>query len=118
MTGCSYCGAAAVVQWVRRPNGAEIAAYAAMVQEWRDSVALLADPQAMPAFGALPTVADTTVSVYACGAHAISLDLAALVHAPECSAPNPDHLPNCDCVPESVSAVPVEGDTLPASWGG
>lgn len=120
MSGCSFCGAAGVVQWTRRPNAAELAAHVAVVQEWRDGITLLADPQEpAPEFAPLPKASDTAVSVYACAAHAIQIDLAAFVHSANCTAPNPDNLPNCDCTPEPIpadSVSPITEDTLPASW--
>lgn len=55
--------------------------------------------------------------VYACGPHAISLDLAAHIHAAACSGPNAANLPGCDCTPEPipVSDTPPT-TTLPTGW--
>lgn len=59
-------------------------------------------------------------AVFACTDHAITLDLAALVHQPTCTAPNLANLPLCDCTPEPAPAPePLMQDVranLPASW--
>lgn len=59
-----------------------------------------------------------TDAVYACSEHPISLDLASLIHAPSCTAPDPAHLPACGCTPEPLpqpepDLPPV---TLPTGW--
>lgn len=93
---CSACGSAAVVQWRRRPTVAELAELTAA------------------------QVPDATRAVYACGAHAISVDLAAHVHAAECTAPDAKNLPGCDCTPEPIPVVAAPMDqptvTLPTGW--
>lgn len=58
-------------------------------------------------------------AVYGCGQHAITLDAAALVHQPECPAPDPGHLPACGCTPEPAEPVTAPGQdviTLPTGW--
>lgn len=58
-------------------------------------------------------------AVFGCGPHAITLDLAALVHAPTCTAPNPVNLPGCDCTPEPAPPPePMLGaaQPLPDHW--
>jgi len=77
--GCSLpgCPAAPLVQWQRRPTEAELAALVEVEQSKRDAVLAAADAEEPgPVFGPLPTAADTTIAVYACGPHAISMDLA------------------------------------------
>lgn len=65
-----------------------------------------------------PTDPGSTVAVFACGPHAITLDLAAHVHAPDCPAPNTDLLPNCGCTPEPLPAPEPdpEPQPLPDHW--
>ena len=59
-------------------------------------------------------------AVLACATHGITLELAAHVHAPTCTAPNPAHLPACDCTPEPLPPAepftPAPPQNLPASW--
>lgn len=118
---CAACDATPLVHWQRRLTDDELAAYIALEQARRDEEVLLADAQqAPPVFGPLPTEADVTRAVHACGQHAISIDAAALIHTKTCSAPNPATLPGCDCTPEPAPA-PEPAPTaprLPASWGG
>ncbi|MFE2911236.1 hypothetical protein [Kitasatospora indigofera] len=45
---------------------------------------------------------DGTVPVFGCGRHAVSIDLAARVHAASCPAPDEALLPACGCTPEPV----------------
>ncbi|MEV6833468.1 hypothetical protein AB0N17_02885 [Streptomyces sp. NPDC051133] len=115
--GCSSAGclAAPLVQWQRRPTDGELEAVVAAEQARRDQVLAVAAPhQSTPVFGPLPTAADTTIAVYACGSHAISMNLAALVHASSCTAPDPELLPRCNCTPEPPPApAPVHTDALP-----
>ncbi|WP_051811949.1 hypothetical protein [Kitasatospora sp. MBT63] len=63
---------------------------------------------------------DSTAAVYACGRHALTLDLAAQVHAATCGAPDPKLLPECGCTPETLPPpieAPVLGTvTLPTGW--
>lgn len=101
--GCSYpgCTATPLAQWQRRPTETELAAVVATEQSRRDAVLAAADPQQPePVFGPLPSEQDMTVAVFGCGPHAISMDLAALVHASTCTAPDPAVLPGCNCTPE------------------
>jgi hypothetical protein len=98
---CRACGELAAVQWKRRPTADELAEITAVEQSRRDEFLLLADPQQpAPEFPPMPTAADTIIAVYACAAHAIGLDLAALVHASDCTAPDPAVVPRCSCTPE------------------
>ncbi|MFE4867717.1 hypothetical protein [Streptomyces sp. NPDC056682] len=118
---CSACGATPLVHWQRRLTDAELADYIGLEQARRDEQILLADPQqATPVFGPLPTAADVTRAVHACGQHAIGMNAAALIHAKTCTAPNPATLPACNCTPEP--APPPEpaptASPLPVSWGG
>lgn len=107
------------MQWRRRPTDSELAAVVAAEQAFRDRVLAAADPQQPPVFGALPAAADTTIPVYACGLHAISMDLAALIHAGDCTAPDSTVLPGCNCTPELAPAPePMHTDpqALPDHW--
>ncbi|MGW1744585.1 hypothetical protein ACWCRD_02995 [Streptomyces sp. NPDC002092] len=115
---CAACGGQAVVNWRRRPTADELAAHVAAEQERRQERILLADPQqAAPVFPPLPTADDTTVTMYACGAHAIGMDAAALIHAGSCSAPNETDLPGCDCEPEPhPEDAPEPPSMLPDHW--
>jgi hypothetical protein len=121
MADCTLCGSAAVVQWAKRPTAAELASAASLVTERHAERVLLADPQlAPPVSPALPTATDTTVPVYACVNHAITLDGASLIHASTCTAPNVANLPHCDCTPEppiaSVPSTPDPVAVLPPGW--
>jgi hypothetical protein len=118
---CAGCGDKAVVNWQRRLTDAELTAHVALEQEKRDQRMLLADPQKTPPdFGPLPTAADCTRPVYACGPHAIAMDAAALVHAKGCTAPAEADLPGCDCTPEPAptrqAAAEPEAARLPEHW--
>ncbi|MDX3245842.1 hypothetical protein [Streptomyces sp. ME18-1-4] len=117
---CAACDTEAVVHWRRRPTDDELAGLVAAEQSRRDQVLLLADPQlAAPVFPPFPTGDDMTRTVYACAAHAISLDAAARIHAGACSAPAEADLPGCDCTPEPLPAalhVETSGPELPAHW--
>lgn len=115
---CAACGDAAVVNWRRRLTDDELAAHIAAEQERRDQALLLADPQQPPpVFPPLPDGSDDTRTVYACGPHAIHMDAAALIHQGSCTAPNPDHLPGCDCTPEALpEPADEEPSRLPAHW--
>lgn len=67
------------------------------------------------------TDADSIEAVYACGTHAISLGLAAQVHAATCTAPDPAALPGCGCTPEPVPTPQPDPQTtttvtLPTGW--
>jgi hypothetical protein len=120
-TVCVRCGADAVVHWQRHPTPVELAAIIGLENERRARAEQLADPQApLPVWPALPTAEDTLVAVYACAEHSLTLDEAALIHTAQCTAPNPDDLPGCDCTPK---ALPTEPETpasppvgLPPGW--
>ncbi|MBM9504531.1 hypothetical protein [Actinacidiphila acididurans] len=119
MTECTLCGAPALVQWFRRPTPTERSDHVALVQAQRNERAALADPQQPPDYGPLPTEAETTVPVYACAEHAITLDAAAQVHAADCTAPHPTDLPGCSCTPEPAptdAAPPAPVAELPPHW--
>lgn len=116
---CALCGEAAIVNWQRRLTPAEIAEAQAAERERRDQALLLADPQLPPPdFGPLPDCADWTRAVYACAAHGITLDAAALVHQATCTAPQPADLPGCDCTPETRPDSPPDPPPpeLPTGW--
>lgn len=118
---CAACGERARVHWQRRLTDTELADYQAAEQSRRDERLQLADPQLpAPVFPPLPTSADCTRIVPACGPHAISMDAAAHIHGKDCTAPNPDHLPDCDCDPEPLpEPAPAEqqtGPELPDHW--
>lgn len=62
---------------------------------------------------------ESTDAVYACAAHPILIDLAAQVHQPSCTAPDPAVVPACGCTPEPLPppeplSAPVV--TLPSGW--
>jgi hypothetical protein len=120
--GCSYagCTVAPLVQWQRRPTVDELAAVVTVEQSRRDALLAAADPQQLlPEFGPLSTAADTCIAVFACGPHAISMDLAALIHAADCTAPDPAVLPGCNCTPEPAPApepMLSEAQALPDHW--
>ncbi|MGK5728935.1 hypothetical protein [Streptomyces sp. URMC 124] len=117
---CQLCGAPAVVHWQRRLTKEEFTAHLTWEQERRDRARELADPQyPAPDFGPLPTPQECTTSVFACAAHAITLDAAALVHRDTCTAPSPSGLTGCDCTPESPPArepEPGASGGLPPAW--
>jgi hypothetical protein len=99
MAACDNCGSAALVMWNRRPTDAELSA----IPEWHG--------------GSTATGANTTVPVYACGSHAISVGLAGLIHGSACSGPLCSTLPDCDCTPEPAPAPePEPVVTLPEGW--
>lgn len=115
---CGQCGSPAIAQWRRRLTDAELADLTAAETARREQILLLSDPEQIPAFGPMPGADDSTRSVFACPDHAIHLDLAAHIHAADCQAPHPDHLPECDCQPEPHPA-PYEPPTmtvLPTGW--
>ncbi|MGW2520452.1 hypothetical protein ACWC09_26255 [Streptomyces sp. NPDC001617] len=115
---CTGCGLEAVVHWRRRPTDSELTELVAAEQSRRDEMLLLADPQLPPpAFPPLPATDNTTITVYACAAHAITLDAATHTHQGTCTAPNEAHLPGCDCTPEPHPHAPREAPSrLPAHW--
>lgn len=131
---CGACGGEAVVNWRRRLTADELAEVVAAAQSRRDELLELADRQLpRPEFMPLPTADDTTRTVYACAAHAISIDAAALIHQATCGAPfagvhgktpvHVDRVPRCDCTPEplseaeTVAAVQDAGTSrLPWHW--
>lgn len=120
---CTLCGEPVGgdrigVNWRRRLTSAELAEHIAQEQSRRQERILLADPQQpAPVFPPLPTADDTTITVYACGPHAIGMDAAALIHASSCTAPNETDLPGCDCTPEPHPGdAPEPPNTLPDHW--
>ncbi|MFE9127108.1 hypothetical protein ACFYOF_17085 [Streptomyces sp. NPDC007148] len=92
----------------------------AVEESRREQILALVDPALPPPdFGSLPTAEDTEVAVYACGSHAITMDLASLVHASTCTAPNNENLPACDCTPEpppEPSPYVERSVALPDHW--
>jgi hypothetical protein len=118
------------VNWRRRPTDDEHAAHITLEQERRDERLLLADPQQpAPVFPPLPTADTTTITVYACADHAISMEAASRIHQARCTAPFPGitggtEPVKCDCTPEphpTTTPDPVEDDgqavsRLPAHW--
>jgi hypothetical protein len=108
------------VQWQRRPTADEVAAVIAVEQARRDEALVNADPtRPAPVFGPLPTGEDTLIAVFGCGPHAINMDLAALVHAANCTAPNVANLPSCNCTPEPApppQPMHTEAQPLPDHW--
>ncbi|MGW2692321.1 hypothetical protein ACWC3Y_10720 [Streptomyces sp. NPDC001296] len=112
---CTGCAERPLVQWQRRPTEAELAEVVAAEQSRRDQILAAADPQQPePAFGPLPTQQDVLIAVFACGGHAIGMDLAALVHGPDCTAPDPALLPGCNCIPEPPpKPEPLHAELLP-----
>lgn len=118
MPACVECASPAVVQWSRRPTAAELDAAVAAEEARRDQILLLADPEAPPQFGPLPTRADIAVTVYACARHAISPDLATRVHQDDCLGPASPALPTCSCTPEPLpepEPAPAAAE-LPPGW--
>lgn len=116
---CEACHGQAVVHWLRRPTDTELAAVAKVEQDRREQVILLADPQLpAPVFPPLPTSDRTTITVYACAEHAISIEAAARIHQSSCTAPNDADLPGCDCTPERPAPEPADEPArpLPAHW--
>lgn len=108
------CGLPAVVQWQRRPTEAEIGPVAA-VEEIRREAAAARNERVTEA--PLPSVADSTIAVYACVDHAISPDLAARIHKATCSGLVKEAA--CDCTPEPVDDVfptPDSQPDLPPGW--
>lgn len=120
---CTLCGEPVGgdrvgVNWQRRLTDDELAVEIAAEKSRREQVLLLADPQQpAPVFPPLPDGADFTRTIYACGDHAIHMDAAALIHQGSCTAPNLDHLPGCDCTPESLpEPSDEEPSRLPDHW--
>jgi hypothetical protein len=104
-----------------------------MIGDAMDQVPAAAPPSGPPTCSACPEPAlvqwrrrnvedpDHIDAVYACGLHAITLDAAALVHRPDCPAPDPKLLPDCGCTPEPApepESIPGGGPTttLPTGW--
>jgi hypothetical protein len=108
------------VNWTRRLTDDEIADLLDREQQQRDQITATAPDEQPPAFGPLPTQANSTQLVLACAVHAIALDLAALVHQSTCTAPNPTTLPGCDCTPEAPPTTDgpalVKALALPTHW--
>ncbi|MFJ4787572.1 hypothetical protein [Streptomyces sp. NPDC088794] len=118
---CVACGEPAAVHWQRRPTDEELAEVRQTEEKRRVQALKLADmQQPAPVFPPLPTAGDVLRAVYACAAHAISLDGATLFHLSSCTAPNEADLPGCDCTPESLREAPLEEEVprvlLPAHW--
>ncbi|MFF4403821.1 hypothetical protein [Streptomyces sp. NPDC001404] len=99
---CRLCGERAVVHWQRRLTEAEFAAHLTLEHA--------------------AVQAEYTTVVFACAAHAITLDAAARVHQATCTAPSARDLPGCDCTPEPApppDPEPTAADVaavLPPGW--
>lgn len=102
MVACKLCGQPAELQWQRRPTDAELADLDAQETAWRDLILANSDPANPPVFGPMPDATNTTMPVYACTTHAITGDLAALIHQASCTAPDMAYLPSCNCTPEPM----------------
>lgn len=60
-----------------------------------------------------------TDAVFGCPVHAITVDAAAHVHVPTCTAPDPARVPACNCTPEPLppGRMPDPAtQTLPTGW--
>lgn len=118
---CERCFAPALAQWQRRLTEVELGVELAREQQRREQAYVLRDLQLPdPVFGPMPTTADYTRAVYACGDHAIDQDDATLVHQADCTGPHGDldpH-PQCSCEPEPLPmAEPDAVSPAPAHWG-
>lgn len=111
---CNICGnQERLFQWQRRLTDTEFVNHLALEKARRDERLRLADPeQPEPDFGPMPTPADCVTPVFGCVNHAISGDAASLIHQGTCTAPDPAHLPGCNCTPEP--APKPEPDPVPA----
>ncbi|MGE7439615.1 hypothetical protein [Kitasatospora sp. NPDC001175] len=65
------------------------------------------------------SVADPTHldAVYACALHAIGLDAAAHIHQTTCTAPDPAHVPACNCTPTVQPQDPGVSPTVTLTTG-
>jgi hypothetical protein len=91
------CTVAPVAQWSRRPTRAEL--------DGAEQGQL--------------TVEESRVAVHGCPEHVITLDLATLVHADTCVAPDLALLPACGCKPEPLpmdSRPTAPAVTLATGW--
>ncbi|MFE5868802.1 hypothetical protein ACFQ6V_09130 [Streptomyces roseifaciens] len=110
------------MNWQRRLTPVEFAAHLEWEQQRRERAAQLADPQQPPPdFGPLPQPEGCTTTVFACADHAVTLEVAALIHQGTCTAPSLDDLPGCNCAPEPAApSTPEPGtapaDALPPGW--
>lgn len=116
---CDRCGQAAQVQWQRRLTQAELDTEVARVNTLRAEKLAEQDPENPIVFGPLPTLADSTRAVFACGPHAIDQESAGLIHQATCTGPHGDQQPHpkCTCTPEPAKpreATPAP--ELPAHW--
>lgn len=100
------CTALPAAQWSRRLTDVEFATVTTAELARRDAILLLADPSLPPPqFGPMPTPEDCVHAVWACSAHAITVNAAAHVHAKDCVAPDLTTLPTCNCTPEPIPIV-------------
>ncbi|MFJ6085163.1 hypothetical protein ACIQI8_27520 [Streptomyces sp. NPDC092369] len=118
---CALCAGPHSVMWQRRPTDDELSEIRKTEEKRRVQALKLADmQQPAPVFPPLPTAGDVLRAVYACAAHAISLDSATLIHLSSCTAPNEADLPGCDCTPEVLPKAPLEDEVprvrLPEHW--
>ncbi|WP_055590129.1 hypothetical protein [Peterkaempfera griseoplana] len=101
------------MQWSRRPTQEELDRLVALEEDQRAAFVAAIGPARAQALPPAPNGSDTTVPVYACVQHAITRDLAALIHQATC-APDPQTLPACTCVPEPGPAPePLHEEPLP-----
>lgn len=103
------------VQWSRRPTSAELDAILARATALNQAAEQDQPPELAPP----PTKGTSVIAVQACGRHAIGMDLAAHIHAADCTAPDPAHLPACGCTPEPLPAPtpPSTQDTVELTTG-
>lgn len=116
---CERCHQPALVQWRRRLTQAELDVEHARLNEIRAERILLQDPENPLVFGPLPSLADSTMAVFACGQHAIDINAAALIHQADCTGPHGDQAPHpqCSCTPEPhPQPEPAPEPELPAHW--
>lgn len=115
---CERCGSPAIAQWQRRLTDVELGVELAREQQRREQAYQLRDVQLpAPDFGPMPTSADFTRAVYACGDHAIGMEDAARIHQPDCTGPHGDHDPHpqCSCEPEPEPLPEPEPEPIPVA---
>ncbi|MEU4947734.1 hypothetical protein [Streptomyces lavendulae] len=115
MTACA-CGAAAVVQWRRRPTEAELDRIVRAEEARRTAARALGAvlDEDTPAPGT-----DATVPVYACAAHALPPELAAQVHEATCAGPGKGGACGCPAAEPEFPFEPAEEQPvrpLPPGW--
>lgn len=116
---CERCHAPALVQWQRRFTQAEMDAEHARINAIRAEAIAGQDPENPVVWGPLPSLADSTMAVFACGQHAIDQEAAGLIHQADCTGPHGDHTPHpqCSCQPEpQPEPKPEPASATPAHW--